>query len=329
MLELSVRNDLIELLCANFTNKELIELGRLLFKNYNAHSQLGVKSHITLTARKHAEFLVDRCESEKQTAAFIKLLVELDDRIILGKHVTIKGIEFFLHHLMQQGFTYDHRSRQILDCTSDKQELVNWGSLRDGKIYDIAVMSIDIVGNSALVKKYGMRKMETFYYQLWAFLKEKLARYDGRLWSWAGDGGICAFTFKSHVSRAVLFAVELQSSIPVFNMRPGKPVQEDIQIRIGIDCGKIRFFCSTGQIVSDAVNYAAHLEKKSTEPGKIGISEKVFKQMDKSTCAVFTEAGTFEDRTFYITYRRLDDLFLNRPSTVSGKKTGAKRSRPA
>jgi class 3 adenylate cyclase len=325
MLEPSVRNDLIEILSLNFTTKELSELGRLLFKDYDAHAWMDVRKHITISPRKHAEFLTDLCERRRKTKRFIKLLIELDDRIVLGKHLTINGIEFFLHHLALQGYTYDPRSRKILDCTHDRQELTNWGSLLDNKIYDIAVMSIDIVGNSKLVKRHGIRTMESFYYQFWRFLKDKLELYDGRLWSWAGDGGICAFTFKDHVDRAVLFAVDLQNGMSVFNMRPGKPIKENIETRIGIDCGKVKFFSNTGRIVSDTVNYAAHLEKRSTDPGKITITEKVYRTLDPSITSIFVKGDSFEGRECWTTYRRLDGLYIDRPKKSRSAKTRQSR----
>ena len=80
------------------------------------------------------------------------------------------------------------------------------------------MVSLDIVGNSAKVRKLGPRKIEKLYDTLWSFLKEKLASVDGRIWSWAGDGGIIAFALRDHASRAVRFAIEVQSTVPVFNL---------------------------------------------------------------------------------------------------------------
>jgi len=49
-------------------------------------------------------------------------------------------------------------------------KMVNWGILKDGKIYNITVMSLDIVGNSRLVKKYGTKIMEKVYFRLRSFV---------------------------------------------------------------------------------------------------------------------------------------------------------------
>ena len=64
---------------------------------------------------------------------------------------------------------------------------------------------------------------------------------DGRIWSWAGDGGIIAFA-----------------------------------LRIGVDAGLVKFCGETGRIVSHVINHASHLEKKSTRPGMVSIGRNVY-----------------------------------------------------
>jgi len=48
----------------------------------------------------------------------------------------------------------------------------------------VAVASVDICGNSELVKKHKPAMMEKVYYRLWDFLKHRLDMHDGRMWSW-------------------------------------------------------------------------------------------------------------------------------------------------
>ena len=94
-------------------------------------------------------------------------------------------------------------SRRLYHTKEDIKQLKNWGSLRDGRNYDVSVISVDIVQNSVLVREYGTKTMEKLYFLLRRFLDRKLAEYDGRVWNWAGDGGILAFAFDDNVNRAV------------------------------------------------------------------------------------------------------------------------------
>jgi hypothetical protein len=300
MLEPSLHNDLVELISSNLTTTAITHVGRLIFSNYDSSVLSGKGRHVTVSCRSNAELLVGLAEQTRKTCELIKLLVELDDRPVLGKRVRIKEIEGFLHRLTQHGYVYDPRSRVVRDCVEDGALLPNWGSLRSGRIYDITA-------------QYGVRRMEQFYYQLRLFLSARLRTYDGRIWTWAGDGGICAFTFRGHADRAALCALELQSNMPVFNMRLPNPIEEAIEVRVGMDTGKVKFLSDTGQIVSDTVNYAAHLEKRAALPGTVAISGDLLAALVPRIRKVFRNGGTFEGRAYAVTYKRLDDLFASVP----------------
>ena len=201
-----------------------------------------------------------------------------------------------MNALAKRGFVYDYKKRKVKRINEDVDELPNWGVLRAGKSYEMTIASIDIVGNSELINKNGLKKAEKLYFQFWNFLRRVLAVYEGRIWHWAGDGGILAFTFKNHPIRAVMFAMEIQHLLPVFNMDPDRPILDELVLRVGIDTGKIKFDDDTGKIVSDTINYAAHLEKSFTKPGCISISDKVLKLLPEEMRSYFSKSSKFEGR---------------------------------
>jgi class 3 adenylate cyclase len=308
VLNASLRNQLAEMICASFKTEEINELGRLLFKGYDSHRRSGTAAHISISPRKCANVLVEECETNRKIPALIKLAVELDKGIILGRSISIKGLELFLNRLARNGYVYNFQNMKLVSTKKEIGEMVNWGCLKDGKQYEMTVMSLDLVENSALLRRYGTRKMEKLYYQLWRYLKQQLAFYDGRMWSWAGDGGIMAFAFENHVCRAVHCAISIQSTLAVFNMSVAHLIDDDVALRIGLDTGLIKFYADTGRIVSETINYAAHLEKKSTEPGRVSVSRDVAAVVNEKCASVFTRGGLFENREYYTTYCRLDSL---------------------
>ena len=174
--------------------------------------------------------------------------------------------------------------------------LVSWGALRDGREYPLAIASIDICQNSELVKKHTPKVMEQVYYRLWEFLKARLDTWEGRIWSWAGDGGILAFRGEENVARAVSCCLEILASLSVFNMQPDKPIKDAICFRIALDFGPLKFFSDTGKIVSEVINYAAHLEKKGTKPSKLSISDEVHARLSPAMQKMFDEEMSFEGR---------------------------------
>lgn len=244
-------------------------------------------------------------------ADLIKLIAELDGSTFRGKRLQVKDIDVFFNSLARIGIVYDPSRRRLHHTREEIKRLKNWGSLRDGKTYDITVISVDIVGNSRLVRENGAKRMEKLYFELWKFLERKLDDYDGRMWSWAGDGGLLAFTFSEHVNRAAMCAIDIQSSLPLFNIVPSNPIDQRVELRLGIDTGPITFYSDTGRIVSDVINYAAHLEKAATQPGHVSLSERVVDACDGRILTIFEDAGEFEGFTCMTTENRLDSLFTD------------------
>jgi class 3 adenylate cyclase len=309
MLEPALKNHHIELLALNFRPDEINEMGRLLFKKYDSHSLSGIETHFTLSPRKCASVLVDQCIEFDKVDKLIELVASLDEQTIMGRQIKVDGLEEFLKNLTQTGMVYDFQRRRLTKVRSDFGKLLNWGALKDGKRYVITVMSIDVVENSRLVREYGNRVMERLYLSLRKFLEKQIARYDGRIWNFAGDGGIAAFAFRMHPDRAVLCALEIQRTVPLFNLQSVIPAEEHFSLRIALDTGSIKFLSDTGSIVSETINYASHLEKQFTSPGSVTISGTLQNELNPRIAAVFECAGEFEGQTAYCTSNRLDTFY--------------------
>ncbi len=301
MIDLSLLNETTEILANNFTSEEIESLGKIIFSKYDGHKAAGVKNHITMSSRKSSNALVQFLNESKKTFQLIKLIIEMDDSTLNGKAKTIKGLETYLNKLAKSSIYYDFRKRKLHHSKKDALEMINWGTLKDGKTYDITVMSLDIVGNSKLVKKYGTKTMEKVYFRLRSFLEQKVLDYEGRIWSFAGDGGLIAFTSNGHVLRSVLCALEIRAALYVFNIQPDLPIKDNILLRLALDTGKIKFSSNTGHIVSDVINYAAHLEKSGTLPGEISISENIKKELATKVVKVFSDKNVFENMNCYST----------------------------
>jgi hypothetical protein len=301
VIDLSLLNETTELLANNFKPDEIEELGKIIFRQYNGHKAAGVKNHITMSPKKCANALVQFINDSKKTFLLIKLIIEMDESTLNGKPINIVGLEAYLNKLAKSGIFYNFKKRKLHHSKKEAQNMLNWGTLKDGKIYNITIMSLDIVGNSKLVKKYGVKTMEKVYFRLRAFIEQKILDYDGRIWNFAGDGGLVAFTSNGHIVRSVLCALDIKASLSVFNLHPDLPIKDEILLRLALDTGKIKFSFDTGHIVSDTINYAAHLEKLGTVPGEISISENIKKELSPRILKVFRDKNKFENVNSYST----------------------------
>ena len=61
-LEPAIRNDLVELIAANFKTDEVNELGKLVLGCFDSNEAAGKRNHISLSSRKSAGLLVERCQ---------------------------------------------------------------------------------------------------------------------------------------------------------------------------------------------------------------------------------------------------------------------------
>jgi len=307
MLDAVLRKDLVELIGSNFNSDQINKLGEYVLPKFDVHDLRGMDRHITVPALDAARTLVEACESRKQVDGLLEVLIETDGERLEGRRVKISGLEEFLAKMTRSGLIYDFDRRKVRRGEKDASIAPNFGSLRDGKSYPVSVASIDVVGSSELVRKNGMPVMEKAYYRFWAFLNRRLETYNGRSWSWAGDGGILAFALKESEVRAVQWALEVQATLPIFNAGPDNPIAESMTARIGLDCGKVRFRQDTGRIVSDVINFAAHLEKDATEEGHVSISNTIYDQLPPRLAAFFIPNGSFEERPVYTSFRRVDE----------------------
>lgn len=299
MLDKTLKAELIEILASNFSLPMIDELGMLFTPKYNSNELTGIDDHITVPLRKAAGALVDYCIGKSCDDELVKIIIEMDGKKIMGKTVIIPELEIFLAELARYGFVYDPRKRKLRKTKEEVLDMSNWGALRNGREYEMTIISIDIADNSVLVNSLGMKKMEKMYFRFWEFLRRLLTEYDGRIWNWAGDGGILAFAFKDHAVRAVRFALEVQSLLPIFCTDPRNPITDDIRVRIGLDSGNITYNDETGRIVSDTINFAAHVEKQFTPPDGVSLSDAVFEQLPEKLKKIFCNNGTFEERTVY------------------------------
>lgn len=299
MLDISLQQEVIEIISASFRADDINEIGIVIFKRFDLHQISDTRSIETLSSRRAATILVDYCIEKRKEIVLLEFLFHLEDTFFLGKPVRIEGLESVFMKISLSGFSYNPIKRKIVHGKEDLLDLKNWGALKEGKAYNMTILSLDIVENSRLVRTYGPGKMKKLYASLWTFLRERLSAYNGRIWSWAGDGGLIAFATKGHLLSGLKFSIEVQNLMLLFNNDPSYPIKEPIKLRLGLDTGKIVFSNSTGQIVSEVINCAAHLEKGLCTPGLIAVSSRVYNEMGKGYSRLFNSAGEFEgDESF-------------------------------
>ncbi|MBN2038805.1 MAG: adenylate/guanylate cyclase domain-containing protein [Spirochaetes bacterium] len=299
LLDITLTKELIELIAKSFTFTDIEAIGKYIFKKYSTHTLEDINESISISPLNASKRLVYECEQHNHLNVLFAFIIELDNTSLNGKTVKIKGLENLLYKLANSGIFYDFSRRKLRFYNQEKKVLKNWGSLKEGREYEITIASVDVCDNSSLVKKHKTSVMEKVYFQLWEFIRKRLEIYDGRIWMWAGDGGILAFQNKAGYSVSVACCLDILMSLPVFNLYPNKIISDQISLRIGMDAGLIKYSDDTGMIISDVINYASRLEKKATCANGLSISEDLYKNITSEMKKNFIKGEKFDGKVAY------------------------------
>ena len=299
MFDITLVKDLTEIIAKSLTFNDIEAMGNYFFKNYSTHKLENIMDSVTISTFTAANCFINQCQEKNKIEELFKFVIELDENLLNGKKVKLKGLENLLYRLSRTGVYFDFNSRKFVKFDRDKKILNNWGALKDGKEYQMIIASVDICKNSELVKKFQQALMERIYYRLWDYINKKCEYYNGVIWSWAGDGGIIAFKTDKDVDHALNCCLEIQFALPLFNIYHSREIQEDIQLRAGLDIGNVKFVNDTGRIVSDVINYASHLEKLHAKPNGISISSELYDKINPKLQKLFKHKDTFENRLAY------------------------------
>jgi class 3 adenylate cyclase len=90
----------------------------------------------------------------------------------------------------------------------------------------------------------------------------------------------------------------MRGLLPVFNLKDSR-IDSDIALRFGIDSGAAVYKNDRGSILSKAINFASHLEKKCTDSNSISISSTVYSLLNGKQKALFGKPDNLEGNGYY------------------------------
>jgi class 3 adenylate cyclase len=303
---IQIKSKIIEILAKYFTTDEIDLIGKEIFPKFNAHllsgQPFGTILHPDIAAKTLIDFAVQNNKLKEITEILINITFNNGAGIIF-RQVNISEIHDLLSILSSFGYHYKNNT---LILTEEKDK---WGYLQENNEYYFAYMSIDIVGNSQIQLKYDKNLIQEVYGRLQKLIRLLVEFYDGKIWNWAGDGGIAAFYIDNVEECAVYSALKIFYELSLFNLNPQRnKFAEPIKLRIGIHAGNSIYKENKGNILSDAINFVAHLEKNYTNTNHISISKIVYDKLNPRLQKIFEYKGKFENYDCY--HLSLDFSFI-------------------
>ena len=181
--------------------------------------------------------------------------------------------------------------------------------LNDGDLRNFCFLCIDVVGHSVLSEKHNQFDVHCVLDEIHELTRKVTEENSGFEIVWAGDGGCFAFLrdkgSENIFDKTIEASFRILSELAEYNADKS-PLDGDISVRIGIDYGEGTYKNNHGDIHCDFLNSAKHLEEDS-EPNKILISERIYRDISGKLKAMFEESDkSTSDCMMYIS-RKADE----------------------
>ena len=299
LVQPEITHRLIELIGDNFSYEEIIVIGRRFFPEFEIKTQENQFGRLRLPPHDASSHLIEAFMGSGRVHDLVRFLIDLDCHSLNGREVVFRGIEELLVTIRRCGIGYDFKAREFFAVT-DRAAGPEWEEcLQEGKEYDFSYVSVDIVKSSEMARLEERALVERTVGALFDLVRRSASHYGGSVWSWQGDGGMVAFFGPVQAEQSVFFSLEALGLLPVFNIRKN-PFANRVSLRFGIDMGKALYKRDKGSIISQNINFAAHLEKQCTNVNTITVSDRVCAALQERQRSFFTEGGEFEERRFFI-----------------------------
>ena len=269
---------------------KMIRFARLVDPQYNIYQRTGLKEGMPISNQTAAQRIVADMINDGFFVDFVETLIRIEIEGYMGRQYTLRGLRDVAAGLIKEGYSFDNVSGRFFENQRERIS-PNWGRLQEGDERKMAVLRLDIVGNSTLVKNNTRAKIEGAYNDVRHILYKVVTARLGRLWSWEGDGALAAFFVGSIEKLAVYAGMEILHELFFYN-RLRNPLDSPIDVRIGAHIGQVRYSDSEMERQkNDTIKKAISLEAMA--PGNaLCVSYNLYLTMDNITLSLFSAEKT-------------------------------------
>jgi hypothetical protein len=290
-------NYLIEALSQSMPMHVMEKLCARLIPDYDLYRRTGFPANIPIPNIDAARQIVQDIKKLNSLPQFVEMLIDVNNNGLMGRQIPIRSLQRIIKELEALGllfkeeygiFVEDHR----------RGRTPNWGVLREGEIYEFSFLRLDIVGNSELVRQHDSKTVDRAYEDLKAIADRIVARREGRIWRWEGDGGLAAFSFGQKNIQATLAGAEILLELFMYNLLE-RALPEPLRIRIAVHTGPCRYFDSLENLQSDTLRRLEFIEAKHTLPDSLTVSPGVYTDLGTKLGSFFTAFRETPHKSLY------------------------------
>jgi len=263
----------------------MIRFARLANPDYDIYRRTGLKEGMPIPLQYAAQRIVADMIQDGFFVDFVETLIRIETEGYMGRRYSLWGLNDVVTGLINEGYSFNKVSGQFFENQRERVS-PNWGRLQDGDERKMAVLRLDIAGNSALVRNNPRPKIEKAYDDVRRIVNRIVVNRLGRIWSWEGDGVLAVFLFGPMEKMAVFAGIEIIHELFLYN-RIRNPLGSPINVRLGVQIGQVRY--SEDEMErhkNETVRQAVHFEALAAS-NSLCVSSNVCLNMEQSTLNQF------------------------------------------
>ena len=227
----------------------------------------------------------------------VEALIEVHSNGVMGRDVPIPLLSRIIMEIEDQGYRYS-REKGVFVESAGGNKTMGWGTLRDGRTYELALLRMDVAGNSELVRRYPASAVRSTFSAMKEIARRQVEKRDGRIWSWEGDGGLAAFYLGDRSLQATLCGIEILHELHLFNLL-ARRLPEPVNMRLAVHAGPCRFAGSPRDAGGETIRRVELLESMYTEPDSLTVSQVVYTDLGGKLEQCFTPVGGDANSTLF------------------------------
>ena len=242
------------------------KVARMVIPNYDIYERSGFPSAIGMPRADAARHILKDFSQEGLSPEVRRVPHPGDHRReYMSREVRIPLLPRIIAEIEDQGYRYS-QSKGVFVEAGEHERTMGWGTLREGQTYEFALLRVDVVGNSEMVRRYPSGQIAEAYANVRDMITRQVEKRDGRIWGWEGDGGLAAFYFQDKTIQATLCGMEIVHELFVYNLL-GRALPEPVRVRLAVHAGPCRFLMSVKESAGDTIRRVELLESRYTAPG--------------------------------------------------------------
>jgi len=275
-------------------------VARMLIQSYDINRSTGFPENIPVPRKNAAQQIVADIKKAKLFLQLIQHLIDIHSNGYMGRKYPIKYLRQIIMEMREQGIIYDQENKIFVEDPAVRRTR-NWGALMDDEDYTFAFLRLDIVGNTALVRKYSEDIIQSTYGDLRSMVQSAIDKRNGRIWNWEGDGGLVAFFFSNKNLYATVSGMDIVHRLFLYNQLQCR-LDKPLGVRLAVHGGRMSYSDNEEELKrSDVIKKVMDIESKFTNPNTLTISDAVATTLDKNIMDAFHPVKV-DDRTNYFNY---------------------------